>query len=102
MITYNIHQTQKGDYLVKAHTDRQVARVGTEAEARTWVATKMEQNKARPDDTKRAGSKPNTSIILTDDELAFIDRRYGGSKSAAIHEGLRRLMETEIESQKGV
>lgn len=50
-------------------------------------------HQTRPDDTKRAGSKPNASIVLTDDELAFIDRQYGGSKSAAIHAGLKQLRE---------
>jgi hypothetical protein len=50
---------------------------------------------ARPDDAKpkQPGTKPNTSIVLTEKELAFIDEKFGGSKSAAIHEALSRLMD---------
>jgi hypothetical protein len=48
---------------------------------------------ARPEEkSRRAGTKPNASLVLTEAELEFIDRVYGGSKSAAIHDGLRRLM----------
>mgnify|MGYP003512897067 FL=1 len=47
---------------------------------------------AAPKKASRAGTKPNTSIVLTPEELDYIERKFGGSKSAAIHEALRRLM----------
>ena len=40
---------------------------------------------------KRSGTAPNASLILTPAELAFIDERFGGSKSAAIHAALAAL-----------
>lgn len=40
------------------------------------------------------GTPPNTSIVLNDTELEFINRYYSGSKSAAIHKGLELLMTT--------
>ena len=39
----------------------------------------------------RAGTPPNTSVILTDEELRFINSCYGGQKSKAIHDGLSVL-----------
>lgn len=50
--------------------------------------------KARPSEDKprQSGTKPNASIVLTDKELDFINQKYEGSKSMAIHEGLQRLM----------
>jgi hypothetical protein len=39
----------------------------------------------------RAGTPPNTSLVLSDDELAFISQHYGGEKSRAIHDGLKLL-----------
>lgn len=42
----------------------------------------------------RAGTPPNTSVILTDEELAFIQTCYGGQKSQAIHDGLRLLIKS--------
>ena len=43
-----------------------------------------------------SGTPPNTSLVLTDDELAFIeaDPRFNGSKSAAIHAGLAALRDS--------
>ena len=38
-----------------------------------------------------SGTAPNTSLILTPAELAFIDEQFGGSKSAAIHAALAAL-----------
>lgn len=46
----------------------------------------------QPEPRKRAGTAPNTSVILTDAELRFIEEQFGGSKSAAIHEALQRLI----------
>lgn len=42
-----------------------------------------------------SGTKPNTSLVLTDTELEFINRFYSGSKSAAIHKALELLMSTQ-------
>lgn len=41
----------------------------------------------------RAGTPPNTSLILSADELAFINATYNGEKSRAIHDGLRLLID---------
>lgn len=41
------------------------------------------------------GTPPNTSLVLTDEELQYIDNHFGGSKSAAIHRALERIMLTE-------
>lgn len=40
----------------------------------------------------RAGTPPNTSVVLSDKELSFIKDHYGGEKSRAIHDGLALLM----------
>lgn len=40
----------------------------------------------------RGGTAPNTSLVLTEDELGFISEKFGGSKSAAIHAALAKLM----------
>lgn len=64
----------------------------TEAEKMIEEMDNFFISKARPDEVKRSGTKPNTSIVLTEKELDFIEREYGGSKSAAIHEALKRLM----------
>lgn len=42
-----------------------------------------------------SGTPPNTSVVLTTDELAFIEERFGGSKSAAIHAALAALKRSE-------
>lgn len=42
----------------------------------------------------KPGTAPNTSLVLTDSELDFINRHYSGSKSAAIHKALETLMTT--------
>ncbi len=42
-----------------------------------------------------SGTKPNASIVLTDDELRLIEQRFGGSKSAAIHAALAKLAAEE-------
>lgn len=42
----------------------------------------------------KPGTRPNTSIVLTADELAFIAHKFNGKKSAAIHAGLRLLMQS--------
>lgn len=39
----------------------------------------------------RAGTPPNTSLVLSADELEFISQEYGGEKSRAIHDGLKLL-----------
>lgn len=39
-----------------------------------------------------SGTPPNTSIVLTDTEIEFINRRFAGSKSAAIHAALGEIM----------
>lgn len=39
-----------------------------------------------------SGTPPNTSIVLTDAEIEFINRRFAGSKSAAIHAALGEIM----------
>lgn len=44
---------------------------------------------------KRGGTAPNASLILTADELAFIEAQFGGSKSAAIHAALAALKRSE-------
>lgn len=46
-------------------------------------------NKPKP---SRAGTPPNTSMVLSADELAFINQNYDGEKSRAIHDGLKLLM----------
>ena len=40
-----------------------------------------------------AGSPPNTSVVLSAQEILFIKRKFGGSRSKAIHAGLALLME---------
>lgn len=44
------------------------------------------------------GTPPNTSIVLTEDELTYIEREWGGSKSAAIHAALRRMSNSTWEA----
>jgi hypothetical protein len=44
-----------------------------------------------PEPPKRGGTAPNASLILTPTELAFIEERFSGSKSAAIHAALAAL-----------
>ena len=39
-----------------------------------------------------SGTPPNTSIVLTPAELEFIESRFGGSRSAAIHAALSAIM----------
>lgn len=43
----------------------------------------------------RGGTAPNASIVLTPDEMAFINERFSGSKSAAIHAALAALKRSE-------
>lgn len=43
-------------------------------------------------DSVDRGTPPNTSVVLTNEELAFIKTCYGGQKSKAIHDGLRLLV----------
>jgi hypothetical protein len=66
-----------------------------EAEAIIEQMNNYFPSSARPDDKTRSGTKPNTSLVLTDEELTFIDQKFGGRKSVAIHEALKRLMEEE-------
>jgi len=40
----------------------------------------------------RPGTPPNTSLVLSADELAFIKQHYGGDKSRAVHDSLKMLM----------
>jgi hypothetical protein len=44
---------------------------------------------------ERGGTAPNASLILTADELAFIEERFNGSKSAAIHAALAALKQSK-------
>lgn len=39
-----------------------------------------------------SGTAPNTSVVLTAQEIEFINRRYNGSKSQAIHQGMAAIM----------
>ena len=39
-----------------------------------------------------SGTPPNTSIVLTEAEIEFVNRRFAGSKSAAIHAALEEIM----------
>ena len=39
-----------------------------------------------------SGTAPNTSIVLTETEIDYINRRFGGRKSAAIHQALEDMM----------
>jgi hypothetical protein len=48
-----------------------------------------------PEPPKRSGTAPNASLILNSAELAFIEDRFGGSKSAAIHAALAALKRSE-------
>lgn len=43
---------------------------------------------------RKGGTAPNTSLVLTDDELARIarDPRHGGSKSAVVHAALTEYL----------
>lgn len=43
-------------------------------------------------DSVDRGTPPNTSVVLTVEELAFIKTCYGGQKSRAIHDGLKLLI----------
>lgn len=76
------------------------ALIATLTESETMIAEMSHYflSSARPDDAKprRSGTKPNASVVLTDDELKLIEDKYGGSKSAAIHDGLARVMTTEM------
>ena len=45
-----------------------------------------------------SGTAPNTSLVLTEIELAFIERRYRGNKSQAIHNGLAAIMPNKTDS----
>lgn len=40
----------------------------------------------------RAGTPPNTSLVLSAEELSFIKEHYNGEKSKAIHDGLAMLI----------
>lgn len=46
----------------------------------------------------KPGTPPNTSLILTDAELAYINRNFDGSKSAAIHQALGAMMSNDTET----
>lgn len=43
------------------------------------------------------GTAPNTSLVLTETELAFIERRYRGNKSQAVHNGLAAIMPSKTD-----
>lgn len=58
-------------------------------ETRKRIAAKAHNRVHLP---KRGGTPPNTSLVLNDRELEFINKHYDDSKSAAIHDGLKRLM----------
>lgn len=45
-------------------------------------------------DSVNRGTPPNTSIVLTSEEIAFIKTCYGGQKSKAIHDGLKLLIKS--------
>lgn len=60
-------------------------------EQRNKIAAKVARLLGGPK-PHQPGTPPNTSLVLSADELTFIQDRYGGEKSRAIHEGLRLLM----------
>lgn len=62
--------------------------------ARSAAAKAVRQLRGEHVKRSRAGTPPNTSVILTDDELSFINHCYGGQKSRAIHDGLRVLIKS--------
>lgn len=49
--------------------------------------------------SNKPGTPPNTSLVLSKEELAFIAQHYNGSKSAAIHAALKLLMEVTEQSK---
>lgn len=61
--------------------------------ARSAAAKAIRQLRGEHIKRNRAGSPPNTSLILSAGELAFIQAHYGGEKSRAIHDGLKLLMD---------
>lgn len=50
---------------------------------------------ARSPKSSTGGTPPNTSVVLTAEELVFIEERFDGSKSAAIHAALAALKRSE-------
>jgi hypothetical protein len=48
-------------------------------------------NNPPSEDQSRGGTPPNASLVLTDEELQFIEKQFGGSKSAAIHAALAAM-----------
>jgi hypothetical protein len=62
-------------------------------DVRSAMLSAVDLTKSIP--SKNGGTAPNTSLVLTDDELAFIEEQFGGSKSAAIHAALAALRRTE-------
>ena len=63
-------------------TDRQASRA---------LHTAIRKRLGEP--TPRSGTAPNTHLVLSEDELAFIEECFEGSKSAAVHAALALLMQ---------
>lgn len=49
-----------------------------------------------------SGTPPNTSLVLTEAEISFIDRRYRGRRSQAVHQGLSNLMAATSKNYEGL
>ncbi len=49
-----------------------------------------------------SGSAPNTSLVLTDAEIDYINTHHNGSKSAAIHKALEIMMDEYTEAAEAV
>lgn len=58
-----------------------------------WVNHYLEQGVNLLNMPVGRSAEPNTNIVLTDNELTFIQERYGGQKSYAIHAALKLLMD---------
>lgn len=64
---------------------------GDDHRDRDWMALARQlMREAAREGRSISGTAPNTSIVLTPDELAFCEAN--GGKSATIHEALRRMM----------
>lgn len=65
--------------------------------ARRMAAKAVRQLRGAAIKKSRAGTPPNTSLVLSDEELSFIKEHYHGEKSRAIHDGLAMLMKREAD-----
>lgn len=60
--------------------------------ARRMSAKAIRQLRGEAIKKSRAGTPPNTSLVLSNEELSFIKEHYAGEKSKAIHDGLNLLI----------